>query len=112
MLQALHVYQSFLHVSINNLYKNLITNEKYNNSIEFQEWSKMYAKFYMIFIIALGPVHWGAKYHHCVGKHQSPIDIEEQNVELVNLYSMVFENFDVPPKSAELINNGHTGKSA
>lgn len=59
-----------------------------------------------------GPSHWGEKYHQCVGKHQSPIDIEEHNVEIVNLYPILFENFDRPPDKAILKNNGHTGKLA
>lgn len=57
-----------------------------------------------------GPTFWGNTYHQCVGKHQSPIDIEEQDVESVNLPPLVFENFDEPPQFLEMKNNGHTGK--
>jgi len=55
-----------------------------------------------------GPSHWGEKYQHCVGKHQSPINIQEHEVQLVNLSPMVFTNFDWKPNAATLKNNGHT----
>ncbi|KAF2885503.1 hypothetical protein ILUMI_20653 [Ignelater luminosus] len=55
-----------------------------------------------------GPNHWGEKYQHCVGKHQSPINIEEHNVRQVQLPSMVFQNFNQTPKAFALKNNGHT----
>lgn len=55
-----------------------------------------------------GPKYWGERYSQCVGKHQSPINIEEHNVENVNLLPMRFENFDMRPDVGELKNNGHT----
>ncbi|XP_017775833.1 PREDICTED: carbonic anhydrase 15-like [Nicrophorus vespilloides] len=56
----------------------------------------------------VGPNFWGEKYHHCIGKHQSPINIEEHNVEMVKLFPMQFENFDFVPEEAVIKNNGHT----
>lgn len=55
-----------------------------------------------------GPSHWGEKYQHCVGKHQSPINILEHDVQEVNLPPMVFTNFDWKPTAAVFKNNGHT----
>ena len=57
----------------------------------------------------LGQDYWNQKYTHCGGKHQSPININEYNVEKVYLLPLRFENFDLTPKSATIINNGHTG---
>ncbi|KAK5649839.1 hypothetical protein RI129_000868 [Pyrocoelia pectoralis] len=55
-----------------------------------------------------GPVHWGEKYEHCVGKHQSPINILVHNVHMVHLTPMIFKNFHLPIDEAILTNNGHT----
>ncbi|XP_022910541.1 carbonic anhydrase-like [Onthophagus taurus] len=55
-----------------------------------------------------GPSHWGERYHQCAGKHQSPINIEEHNVELVTLLPIIYKNFDIPPERTTLTNNGHT----
>ncbi|KAF5285411.1 hypothetical protein FQA39_LY16665 [Lamprigera yunnana] len=55
-----------------------------------------------------GPIHWGEKYQHCFGKHQSPINIIEHKVQVVHLPPMTFTNFNVTNKNATLKNNGHT----
>ncbi|XP_065157828.1 carbonic anhydrase 2-like isoform X1 [Atheta coriaria] len=55
-----------------------------------------------------GPTHWGEKYRQCIGKHQSPINIEDHNVETIWLYPMRFEHFGEKPEYAEMKNNGHT----
>ncbi|XP_043289329.1 carbonic anhydrase 2-like [Venturia canescens] len=54
-----------------------------------------------------GPLHWGEEYNTCVGKHQSPINIEEHIVVNVSLPSLKFSGLDVS-RSAYLTNNGHT----
>lgn len=70
---------------------------------------------YIVYMCALmqmitGPSHWGSKYKQCVGKHQSPIDITEQDVETVHLQPLNFRNFGIRPKFYNLENNGHTGE--
>nr|XP_050869492.1 carbonic anhydrase 7-like [Vespula vulgaris] len=54
-----------------------------------------------------GPSHWPIDYQSCVGKHQSPINIEEHNVKNINLPPLRFEKLDVP-RSSFITNNGHT----
>ncbi|XP_012283411.1 carbonic anhydrase 2 isoform X2 [Orussus abietinus] len=54
-----------------------------------------------------GPSHWGQEYDSCVGKHQSPINIEEHHVRNVSLPPLSFYGLDVP-RSAFIVNNGHT----
>lgn len=61
--------------------------------------------------VFVGPKFWGQTFQKCVGKHQSPIDIEEHDVTVVTLEPLVFENFDDVPDFYELENNGHTGAS-
>ncbi|XP_018320641.1 carbonic anhydrase 2 isoform X2 [Agrilus planipennis] len=56
----------------------------------------------------MGPNHWGEWYHQCVGKHQSPINIVEHDVEIVELPKLRFVNFDLKIEEVELHNNGHT----
>ncbi|GLV42153.1 Carbonic anhydrase 2 [Carabus blaptoides fortunei] len=56
----------------------------------------------------LGPEYWGERYSSCIGKHQSPIDISEHNVNLVNLEPLNFINFNVTPANVTITNNGHT----
>ncbi|XP_043793879.1 carbonic anhydrase 2-like isoform X1 [Apis laboriosa] len=54
-----------------------------------------------------GPLHWGDEYKQCVGKFQSPIDIEEKDVTNMTFPKLQFsdtENSHV----AYMINNGHT----
>jgi len=60
------------------------------------------------FILA-GPSHWGEEYHTCIGKHQSPINIEEHNVKNVSLPPLKLIGIDDPCLSF-VTNNGHTGK--
>ncbi|KAK4881969.1 hypothetical protein RN001_005288 [Aquatica leii] len=55
-----------------------------------------------------GPTHWGEKYQHCFGKHQSPINIIEHQVQIVHLPPMVFSNFNFTTAEALMKNNGHT----
>ncbi|CAG9765173.1 unnamed protein product [Ceutorhynchus assimilis] len=55
-----------------------------------------------------GPNYWGAKYAQCVGKHQSPIDIEVTKAITKHFPPLVFSHFDEPIQKAFLINNGHT----
>ncbi|VEN35464.1 unnamed protein product, partial [Callosobruchus maculatus] len=57
---------------------------------------------------SLGPVFWGKKFQNCIGKHQSPIDIEINNVKVKKFPTLKFENFDVPLEKVTLKNNGHT----
>ena len=57
-----------------------------------------------------GPDHWPEKYKTCAGKYQSPIDIEEQYVTRVKLPPLVLTGFHNPASSANITNNGHTGR--
>ncbi|XP_011505437.1 PREDICTED: carbonic anhydrase 2 [Ceratosolen solmsi marchali] len=54
-----------------------------------------------------GPDHWAENYDTCVGKHQSPINIQEHDVRDINLPLLIFSGLDTPRKFF-LINNGHT----
>ncbi|XP_011260769.1 carbonic anhydrase 2 [Camponotus floridanus] len=54
-----------------------------------------------------GPSHWGEEYHTCIGKHQSPINIEEHNVKNVSLPPLKLIGIDDPYQSF-VTNNGHT----
>ncbi|XP_046820673.1 carbonic anhydrase 7-like isoform X1 [Vespa crabro] len=54
-----------------------------------------------------GTSHWGIDYHSCVGKHQSPINIEEHNVKNVSLTPLRFEKLNIP-RTSFITNNGHT----
>ncbi|XP_015588446.1 carbonic anhydrase 2 [Cephus cinctus] len=54
-----------------------------------------------------GPSYWGNDYNTCVGKHQSPIDIEEHYVRNTTLLPLEFTGLHVP-RAAKLSNNGHT----
>lgn len=59
-------------------------------------------------ILFTGPLHWGDEYKQCIGKFQSPIDIEEKDVTNMTFPKLQFsdtENSHV----AYMINNGHTG---
>ncbi|XP_071561953.1 carbonic anhydrase 1 [Temnothorax nylanderi] len=56
---------------------------------------------------SLGPSHWGDEYHTCIGKHQSPINIEEHNVKNVNLPPLRLIGIDNPCQSY-VTNTGHT----
>lgn len=56
-----------------------------------------------------GPNRWGENYSKCVGKHQSPIDIAEDNVQIVDFGDVTFKNFQEIPQEATIKNNGHTG---
>ncbi|KAJ8670730.1 hypothetical protein QAD02_001989 [Eretmocerus hayati] len=54
-----------------------------------------------------GPDHWAKDFHTCFGKHQSPINIEEHDVENVSLPLLQFRGLDLP-RQFFLKNNGHT----
>lgn len=54
-----------------------------------------------------GPSHWGEEYQTCVGKHQSPINIEEHNVKNVSYEPLSFIGLE-NPRSSHVLNNGHT----
>ncbi|XP_034942701.1 carbonic anhydrase 2-like [Chelonus insularis] len=54
-----------------------------------------------------GPMNWGHDYSGCVGKHQSPIDIEEHDVINVTLPFLQISGLD-KPRNTYLMNNGHT----
>lgn len=58
----------------------------------------------------VGPSHWGEEYHTCIGKHQSPINIEEHNVKSVSLPPLKLNGIDNPCQSY-ITNNGHTGEN-
>ncbi|XP_048526349.1 putative carbonic anhydrase 3 [Dendroctonus ponderosae] len=57
---------------------------------------------------AEGPSHWGEKYSQCLGKHQSPIDIETHSVIWINYPELHFEQFGALLRNVSLENNGHT----
>ncbi|XP_053999315.1 carbonic anhydrase 7-like [Hylaeus anthracinus] len=54
-----------------------------------------------------GPSHWGDKYKTCLGKYQSPIDIEVNDVQPASFPPVEFSNVQSPHK-ANMTNNGHT----
>ncbi|CAK9808564.1 Carbonic anhydrase 2 [Anthophora quadrimaculata] len=54
-----------------------------------------------------GPSHWGNEYKTCLGKYQSPIDIEEENVKMFRFPPLQFSGIQNSHK-AYMINNGHT----
>ncbi|XP_044583869.1 carbonic anhydrase 3-like [Cotesia glomerata] len=54
-----------------------------------------------------GPQYWTKDYGTCTGKHQSPINIEEHEVEDVSFPSIKFVGLQ-NPQVAKLTNNGHT----
>ncbi|XP_018567529.1 carbonic anhydrase 1-like [Anoplophora glabripennis] len=56
----------------------------------------------------IGPNHWSEKYSKCVGKHQSPIDIEEDNVKIIKFPPLKFDHFNSNLKEVKILNNGHT----
>ncbi|XP_033212392.1 carbonic anhydrase 2-like isoform X2 [Belonocnema kinseyi] len=56
---------------------------------------------------AHGPSHWGDDYQTCIGKHQSPINIEEHDVRNASYSSLEFSGLDVP-RTSQITNNGHT----
>ncbi|KAL7733274.1 hypothetical protein ACLKA6_004774 [Drosophila palustris] len=55
-----------------------------------------------------GPEHWAEDYKRCSGKFQSPINIDELNVEKRDYPDLEYYNFDSIPKSVHIKNNGHT----
>ncbi|XP_078053360.1 carbonic anhydrase 1 isoform X2 [Augochlora pura] len=54
-----------------------------------------------------GPQHWGDSYKTCLGKYQSPIDIEEKDVRTATFPLLQFSNVQ-DPHPAYMTNNGHT----
>ncbi|GJQ68966.1 hypothetical protein Trydic_g6151 [Trypoxylus dichotomus] len=54
-----------------------------------------------------GPDNWGLTFEQCVGKHQSPINIDEHNVEEVEMLPLVYKDFD-KEAGLSVTNNGHT----
>lgn len=56
----------------------------------------------------LGVAHWGDDYGGCLGKHQSPIDINSEHITRVVLSPLIMNGFD-NATAATLSNNGHTG---
>ncbi|XP_051175813.1 carbonic anhydrase 2 isoform X2 [Leptopilina boulardi] len=54
-----------------------------------------------------GPSYWGKDFTTCVGKHQSPINIEEHQVRNITLPPLIFSGLH-NPRMAEITNNGHT----
>lgn len=61
-------------------------------------------------LFLLGPSHWGEEYQTCLGKHQSPINIEEHNVKNVSLPPLILIGIDNPCQSY-VTNTGHTGEN-
>ncbi|XP_012215868.1 carbonic anhydrase 2 [Linepithema humile] len=53
-----------------------------------------------------GPSNWGEDFHACIGKHQSPINIEEHNVKNVSLPPLKLNGID--NLYLFMTNNGHT----
>lgn len=80
-----------------------------SNNFVNQSMKKNVFHLWLWFIFSTGPLHWGEEYNTCVGKHQSPINIEEHIVVNVSLPSLKFSGLDVS-RSAYLTNNGHTGE--
>jgi len=56
----------------------------------------------------LGPDHWGDEYEQCLGKHQSPINIDSAHLTRVHLDPLKMDGFELPLGVATLTNNGHT----
>ncbi|XP_043525022.1 carbonic anhydrase 2-like [Frieseomelitta varia] len=54
-----------------------------------------------------GPSHWGKEYKTCLGKYQSPIDIEEKDVTTMTFPELQFSGVEGSHK-AYMTNNGHT----
>ncbi|XP_066581170.1 carbonic anhydrase 7-like [Prorops nasuta] len=54
-----------------------------------------------------GPSYWYKYYSTCVGKHQSPINIDEHRVTRVDLPYLQFSGTEAPRKM-NIYNNGHT----
>ncbi|XP_017796318.1 PREDICTED: carbonic anhydrase 2-like [Habropoda laboriosa] len=54
-----------------------------------------------------GPSHWGNDYKTCLGKYQSPIDIEESSVKISSFPPLKFSSIE-NSHAAYMINNGHT----
>ncbi|XP_053595134.1 carbonic anhydrase 2 [Microplitis demolitor] len=55
----------------------------------------------------LGPQYWNKEFQTCKGKHQSPINIEDHDVEDVRFPSLKFVGLQEPQETT-LTNNGHT----
>jgi len=55
-----------------------------------------------------GPEHWGEQFNQCVGKHQSPINIDLNQIVKKVLPPLQFQGFDTPVRQMNLTNNGHT----
>ncbi|XP_064118008.1 carbonic anhydrase 2-like isoform X1 [Macrobrachium nipponense] len=55
-----------------------------------------------------GPVNWGSMFTTCAGKRQSPINIETGNVKTEYWKPFTLKNFDQPPTSMRVKNNGHS----
>ncbi|XP_076677298.1 carbonic anhydrase 13 [Andrena cerasifolii] len=54
-----------------------------------------------------GPSHWGDEFKTCLGKYQSPIDIEDKDVTLTAFPRLQFSKIQNPHRSY-MTNNGHT----
>ena len=54
-----------------------------------------------------GPSHWGEEFKTCLGKYQSPIDIEDKDVTLATFPRLQFSKIQNPLRSY-MTNNGHT----
>lgn len=63
-----------------------------------------------VFCFVSGPAHWQDQYKQCVGKHQSPINIDMHTVIKTKYPQLNFNNFDIEHE-AEIMNNGHTGNN-
>ncbi|GFY68644.1 carbonic anhydrase [Trichonephila inaurata madagascariensis] len=56
-----------------------------------------------------GPKHWPEMFKKCGGSRQSPIDIQNSEVDLNDeLDAFEFDNYDDPLEDATIENNGHT----
>lgn len=60
--------------------------------------------------LTIGPSHWGEQFNTCMGKHQSPIDIDSLHVKHVSLPELSLRGFSLEPDKMSVTNNGHTGK--
>lgn len=67
----------------------------------------MIAETFLILFFA-GPQYWNKEFQTCKGKHQSPINIEDHDVEDVRFPSLKFVGLQEPQETT-LTNNGHTG---
>lgn len=63
----------------------------------------------IIILFKSGPLHWGERYSECMGKHQSPININILRVKEAVMPDIIWTGFDDSIDDIHVTNNGHTG---